>query len=617
MTLRGVQPQIGGEAGQQVARGLVGEVVRTMVVRLCALLLALGLLVAALRPVPLKELPDFDEMAGQKALAELIHVPAQYNRTGLWGSGARGQDVPGHAIHMAMVLSNSDEDFPSVYLGVPAEPRLSEAGMLEAFRLGAALRETLLGEQLLDVEPSAVEAVARSTQDGRAIDTANAFLLGLLPINLRAMWQQRGAHADCSCRADPPEIRLPNKYGRTGWGLRADVLGRHSATPVRCLARCIGLHTVFDHDKETAIQDEVVQPAALQVEAAGLDVVMRQFDTCKRGQKALHKAIASQPWIWAENHEFKEVMQRIRNLRISELCVAATGMPKCLRMELMDAASMYDVVRSHLVNTNLWAKDPGIDRKALSYDLFLVAEWVQRRLFAPETGSLVGGMLLGDILQHLHRQLVTMDPRYTRTVVHWGAFSAGERNFAKWSKLLLHQEYRAKADLGSSRLHLYSGHRWQVLALLAALGAPEALPLPEPLGRVSITLRSTQGDVKEIKSSGLDADKLLVQLEYCINPKQCGPLDIEACPDGVCAWRSFQHALLVKSRATHNPNQADISGAWSQEMNPEGCALLARPPPPPSPPPPPPSPPPPSPPPPPPNAPHAPPLPKRKGRHGR
>lgn len=49
----GVQPQIGGEAGQQVARGLVGEVVRTMVVRLCALLLALGLLVGGCPPLPL------------------------------------------------------------------------------------------------------------------------------------------------------------------------------------------------------------------------------------------------------------------------------------------------------------------------------------------------------------------------------------------------------------------------------------------------------------------------------------------------------------------------------------------------------------------------------------
>jgi hypothetical protein len=38
-----------------------------------------------------------------------------------------------------------------------------------------------------------------------------------------------------------------------------------------------------------------------------------------------------------------------------------------------------------------------------------------------------------------------------------------------------------------------------MLALLAALGADEQLPLPEALGQVSITLRSTQGDIKTIK----------------------------------------------------------------------------------------------------------------------
>jgi hypothetical protein len=68
------------------------------------------------------------------------------------------------------------------------------------------------------------------------------------------------------------------------------------------------------------------------------------------------------------------------------------------------------------------------------------------------------------------------------------------------------------------------------------------------------------------QSSGLDADKLLLQLEYCVKPSQCAPLAIDACPSGVCTWRDFQRSLMVHGRATHNPNQAHISGAWSSQV---------------------------------------------------
>lgn len=85
------------------------------------------------------------------------------------GEGGRGRaSGPGHsADHFRMKPRSAHrlsppvgrdtghllQEFPSLYLGHPAEPRLTEKGMLDAFRLGSTWRERFVSQGLLLKDP--------------------------------------------------------------------------------------------------------------------------------------------------------------------------------------------------------------------------------------------------------------------------------------------------------------------------------------------------------------------------------------------------------------------------------------------------------------------------------
>eukprot|EP00951_Prasinocladus_malaysianus_P006124 scaffold43364_cov21-Prasinocladus_malaysianus.AAC.1 len=52
-----------------------------------------------------------------------------------------------------VLLSLASQEFPSLYSGAPAEPRLSELGMQQAFLFGASVRQRMLLQGLLMETP--------------------------------------------------------------------------------------------------------------------------------------------------------------------------------------------------------------------------------------------------------------------------------------------------------------------------------------------------------------------------------------------------------------------------------------------------------------------------------
>jgi len=244
-------------------------------------------------------------------------------------------------------------------------------------------------------------------------------------------------------------------------------------------------------------------------------------------------------------------------------------------MGIADFPTFNDVLKAHIVHDQLWQKDQHVDRKYLAYEVFLGAEWVQQQIFNNQRGDELGSILLGEILKHWYEQLVLADPSYTQTLIDQAAFAVKNRELDRWSNLLFHQSYDwGRGAMKDTHFHLYAGHRWQILALLAAMELEDVgAPLPEDLSHVTLSLRSLQGDLSHIQAHGLDASKLVVEVLYCVGTSQCERMPLRGCPGGLCPFRKFQEHMVGYGRAIRNPSNLDDKAQWSKDFNPQGCPV--------------------------------------------
>jgi len=311
----GVTPGCGGSWGAAISNGGISRACWSLACRAVLGISTIALVVVILRPVPIQDPPQLDyRIDGHNALHGLLSMPKQFNRTQAWGFQKSPPQPPGKVLHVAMLLAHANQEFPSLYEGAPAEPRLSEKGMLDAYNLGAAVRKQLLAEGLLQKEPSALEATAQSIADGRAIDTANAFLLGLLPIHVKEMWRQSTSRADCHCREEPYDIPFNLETPKPEWRMNADVLSRHSTTKVPCLASCMGLNVHVSTGNAASSDVLQVQPVPVKVEEPAKDVVLRQFSACKSARVDITKEIAGDRFHYEETHKYADLLNSIRSV---------------------------------------------------------------------------------------------------------------------------------------------------------------------------------------------------------------------------------------------------------------------------------------------------------------